>query len=157
MAHIFKLLRDDAGSYNLNVDGDNLPRAFFYAPEDTVIIVRVIFNMVDNGMQPTTFGGIQAGIAGGLEVTQQDTEGNVLLDFLDGVPIRRNADFSRLAGRDAEIQRSPGADHLAVRWTIGAHGTGEPLRLWRGQRFVVAVRDNLSSLDSFRVVIQGQS
>ncbi len=113
------------------------------------VVVRVIFNLLDSRFGPTQFGSKQP-LTNGLKVEHRDADGNVLVDFLDGLPIKQGADFCRLAGTDVDFSEKR---HMPVRWTIGK--TNHELVLQEGEKLVIAVRDDLRYLASFQAVAQG--
>lgn len=57
---IYRLLRNSEGSSDLNVSGENLPMEFNYSSQHAVELWRVMFNIIDNQIKPTSFGGIHA-------------------------------------------------------------------------------------------------
>ena len=117
---------------------------------ETAIISRVIFDIVDSMVEPGDFGGINNGLANGLKIMCVDGSDNTIIDFLDGMTIKRNHQFSWLAGNDVAHVESTKDDHLPVRWTLEKAGT--TMRLKENEKFIIEVRDNLSAITSMQVL-----
>jgi len=120
---------------------------------ETAIISRVIFDIVDSSVDPDDFGGITNGLTNGLKIMCVDGSDNTIIDFLDGMTILRNHQFSWLAGNDVGHIESATDDHLPVRWTL--EKAGSTLRLRENEKFIVEVRDALSAITSMQVFING--
>ena len=153
---LFSLLRvDGTGSVEMNVDGSVTAVSFrFVVPTaKRVFISRVLFDIVDSGIRPNRFGGV-GNLTNGLTVKFHDADDSLLIDPLDGVKIKQNADFTIIAAIDAPIIDAVGDDHLPVRWTIAR--TGHAMDLTAGQYLEVIISDNLSPITQFRTMVQGE-
>ena len=151
----FRFLRSN-GSKDMNIDGSVTPVTFSVEHHRAVMdmdIFRVNMVILDAGPAASEFGGIPNGLTNGLLIRVMDSQGNILLDFLDGLTIRNNSDFGLLAGPDWPIVTGAGTDAVSVRWTIAK--AGDSVVLNKGDRFEVVVQDDLTSLDSFRIQVQG--
>ena len=118
------------------------------------IFSRALVNVTDNGILAEDFGGISGGLANGVEVFAEDTDGSVLLDYLNGETIKTNGDWTFLAGVDvARDTEGAGDDRLIVRWTL--EKAGRPQLFKQGQALVFRVNDNISSITRLKIMIQG--
>ncbi len=115
---------------------------------------RVNVEIVDGGITPIKFGGISA-LSNGLGITLVDADNVELFDFLDGLTIKRNADWGLLAGVDNAAYAAPADDHLPIRWTISKATGGRPLSLLGGKKLRFTVQDNIAALTFFRIMGQG--
>ena len=158
---LYKALRRDSsttGSVELtdiaNASTSSKAEYGYQVPENTTAIIsRVIFDILDASVNPDDFGGIMNGLSNGLKIMCTDSSNNTIIDFLDGLTIQRNHQFSWLAGNDVAHVESMTDDHLPVRWTLEKAGT--TMRLNKNEKFIIEVRDNLSAITSFRVFING--
>lgn len=155
----FKLFANaaDSDSPEMNVDGDPTPVNFDVSvPADElnpVTIRRVCLVGLDGGITPSEFFGI-AELTNGLTIKIIDADGATLVDFLDGLTIKKNNDWVLLAGIDNPILNAAGLDEFAVRWTL-SNGLSEPLTLKPGQKMRVVVADDLTGVSEFRMMAQG--
>lgn len=118
-------------------------------------LTRVCISIVDGGLQPAKFAGLSA-LTNGIKVQCVDAAGVVLVDFLDGLTIKQNADWALLAGVDAVVFASVGDDHLPVRWTL-SKATGEALTLTEGRMLRFTIQDDLTGITLFRIMGQGKT
>jgi len=110
--------------------------------------------LVDNGITPGNFGGINGGLSNGCLFQIIASDGSTeLLDLTGGVPIKTNADFAMLAGIDAPITTLPGADMLPIRYSV--FKAGSTMKLTTGQRIRWTNRDDLGGIGGFRIMMQG--
>ncbi len=151
---LFDQLKTSAGSADMVVDGSSTAVQFFYAPPPgkIALISRLIWDVVDGSMQVGRFGGLGA-LSNGLKVELLDHNDNVILDFLAGMTIKTNYEWSHLAGSDALIQLAAGDDEMHVRWSI--FKTGAHLYLPPNRKIAMTVQDALAGLTHFESVVQG--
>ena len=150
---IFTHLRNGANtSLNANGSVGDLDYSYGASNNELAVLSRVLILIVDTGVRIDKFGGLSA-LENGLVVQVAD-KSSVLIDFTNGRPITKNSDWVKLAGVDVNIQIGVGADMCAIRWTLGKAGAA--MELISGQKFVIKVRDDLSSLVMFHVMVQGQ-
>ncbi len=142
---------------DLNTDSDAEDTVFAYRnPSHVTLISRINIEFVDNAIRNDRFAGMAGGVlASGCLFRVVDSNGGMRLDFLDGVPIVRSADFAALAGVDAILSAEASSDLLPVRFSIFKASMDRPLRLERNFRLEWINRDNLSSIDIFRIMVQG--
>lgn len=144
--------------YDLNTDGSLEPTVFEYqvSADLTIDLARLNFLITGWGaIHPNNFAGIEGGLANGCLLQIVDSDGiSVLLDFNDGVPIKSNDQFSKLAGVDSvAVDVGDGDDWFPIRFTI--HKAGKKMRLTEGQRGRWTNRDNLQSIKRFQLMVQG--
>ena len=153
---VFKRLRSEVDqSIDMNVDGSSTPVAFSYAntTEDLYVLSRANWSIRDANPTAIKFGGL-AELTNGLLMRVMNAEGKIVLDMLDGFPLTKNLDFGILAGTDwARDVAAGAADVVTVKWTFAR--TGKRLLLPAGHKFQVVVQDNLTTLDEFKVMVQG--
>ena len=151
---IFSALDSGSGT-DLSVDGTT-PVKFKHTvgAGEVHLLRRSNLMVLDQGQTPIKFAGITA-LTAGLKIEGIDTDGTtVLKDFTDGKPIKKNADWKRLAGVDNVVIDAAQSDARGVRWTLALIG-GLPVFL-PGQIFQVTVQDNLSDIDEFTWDVQGR-
>lgn len=161
---IYKHLRWKSGpqsasgnDWDLNTDSLVEPSVFEYVvPEgQTVDLARLNFIFTGWGaIHPNNFAGIEGGLQLGCLLQIVDSDGIVLLDFNDGVPIATNDHFAKLAGVDSvALDVGNGDDWFPVRFTI--QKAGKKMRLTEGQQVRWSNRDNLKSITRFQIMVQG--
>ncbi len=155
----FDYLVDENGSPDLNVNGSVTPVEFVYTAPQTVKINRVNFVAYNDAREEVLGFFSLSVLTNGLWIVhrRRAAQGSGIIEnFGTGlVPIRTHADFSALAGIDVEVTTVGGIEsRFAVRWTLG--NAGIPLAMQFGEQLVVTVRDDLSTLNSFRIQAQGQ-
>jgi hypothetical protein len=142
-----------AVSKNINANGSVTPVTYSIAPQTTIRALRVLGSMT-TGSPPdySTFGDIAGGITKGIVLRRN----NGVVDNIWNV--KKNADFAGLA-YDLNIFRAAnpqGVDGLAFRYTLNGedkHGTS--ILIPPGDRLDLIVQDDLSSLTSFEITVQG--
>lgn len=158
-AHFYKCLATSTGNIDMTVAGhaSTAPGVFFATPSTAnapsgLVITRITLSIVDAGIRPERFAGLSASTAG-LKIQVTTSTGGVLFDFLDGQTIKKNADWSLLAGADAVTTTpSAGDDGFAVRWTIKRT---QPLLVKQGQQFRFTIQDASSGISSWNTMAQG--
>lgn len=143
------------GSVEMNLNSVTTGTVYEYEVEaDKVFSFRRInFVLVDAAITPIKFGGIAA-LPTGSTLQIIDADGAELLDFMDGIRIKTNADFVGMAGADVMINAVGGTDdQLPIRFTIAK--AGRMIKLTEGQRIRWTNWDNLTGLTKFRTMIQG--
>jgi hypothetical protein len=118
-------------------------------------IVRLLATMIDNTFTDAAdYGAINNGLPTGIDLHVVDGDDNILYDFTP-VPIKRSHDWSLYAGPDAVTVGGAGADPLMVRWTFQKAGYPVLLEGARGMRLRLLKPDDLSSMVSHIVGVQG--
>ena len=155
--HLFKQLVNSAGSANMhgvNITSGTPERYHYVCPSGhNAAINRVNTSIVDGAMTPAKFGGLSA-LPNGLNIFKYEVDGiTVAIDFNDGLPIKKNADWALLVGRDNTISVAAGVGGLPIRWSLWKSGT--PLFLGDGESFAFCLQDSTTGIDDFRAEIQG--
>ena len=157
---LYKHLREPGGSEQMAVDGSMTPVTFrLTAPAGIRYVLGTVnFYVLANGIRPGTFFGL-AELTNGCLVRWLDPNDTVLMDFTDGVPIKRQNQLGALAG--AEIlfidQLGMGApDSWKAQWDFREEGNNlRALRIEPGYSLALTVRDNLTGITSFRALVHG--
>lgn len=147
---LYKFLLD-GGTTDLSVDGTTPVKYRYTVPADKLAVIQRSLAMVnDKGIVPSKFGAIDA-LTNGLLVEAIDTNGStIMIDFMDGEPIKDNSDFSHFAIVDIKTDAGMGDDLVLMDWLLPT-----PLILTAGQIFQVTVRDDLTDISHIHWSIQG--
>ena len=151
----WRFLKDSNGDTDMNVAGSKeTPIEFSQSFVRPSTVERVTVIVRDMAMSvPTGFFSIDE-LANGLWIVSRDADQKVLQDFgTADRPIRTSAGFGALAGVDVESDSVAIESCFNVRWTLSK--TGMPLGMRNGGDFVVSVRDDLTDLIEFTMMIQG--
>jgi hypothetical protein len=143
--------------YDINTNSAVTPSVFEYeVPAFTTIdFSRCNIFMTDGNIGPNGFAGLAA-LSNGCLFEIIDSDGTtVLLDFLDGVPLTTNDQFTKLAGVDTVATFAAGDDFFPIRFTMAR--AGKKMRLTAGQRIRWTNQDNLSAITRFQFMVQGVS
>lgn len=157
--HIQRVSGPQAASGNdwdLNTNSSLVaPSVFEYqVPAFTTIdFSRCNFFLTDGNIGPNGFAGLAALANGCLFEIIDDDGTTVLLDFLDGIPLQTNDQFTKLAGVDTVATFAAGDDFFPIRFTMSK--AGKKMRLTAGQRIRWTNRDNLSAITRFQFMVQG--
>jgi hypothetical protein len=156
-----ELLKNSAGSIEMNVDGSTTPMAFGYTVLPLVRAELFRLNVIVMGptVNPDSFGGIVDGIANGLAIATYDAAGALLHSFTKDFTIQLNADWGLLSGVDSTRDTVSGVkpDLWGVRWTF--KNSGYLVELKAGEEFRITVSDDLTDggdVTRFRCLLQGQ-
>lgn len=144
--------------YDLDTNSSlGTPSVFEYqVPAFTTIdFTRCTLFMTDGNIGPNAFGGLAALSNGCLFEIIDDDGSSVLLDFLDGVPLTTNDQFTKLAGIDTVATFAAGDDFFPIRFTMAK--AGKKMRLTAGQRIRWTNRDDVSGITRFQFMVQGAS
>ncbi len=153
---ILEFFRDGGGSMEMAVDGSATPVEFEWENEEPIrhaVCSRLLWDILDGSPTTTKFGGIIGGLTNGVLIDLRDATGAVVLDFTDGDPIKQNHQFARMVGTDWALTIGAGVDVVNVRWSL--FKTGKELLVPPGFKLRVTVRDDLLTLDSMSVSMQG--
>jgi hypothetical protein len=158
--HVYAYLARAAdGVIDMDVDGSGGDESFDYVvPRGTDFsrfrLSRLDVVLVDGSIRWGQFGGLGAALTNGLLFEIMDVDGVVQQNFGTGQrPIQTNEDFIALAGADAILILAAGDDAFPVRFSI--FKSGNFMTMFPGWTFRVTVRDNLSGLTAFRMMVQG--
>lgn len=148
---------DGSGNKDASVDGSSTAVRFKYVPEkgERAVINRMIIHYGDTAnWSADEFGNLGAALTNGLliQVLNQNTD-NVVVDLLDGIPVKTNSHWSRVC-YDVELDSfGSGLDFLKARWTFSK--SGRPVALSDENYASVTVQDNLTGLDELTFMLQG--
>ena len=92
---------------------------------------------------------VVGGLANGILIHLEDSDSNVIAEINDGVGIKTNLDWSRLA--KSTLSRDFGNKQLAVSISTDTH----PLYLAEDFKLVATVQDDLTGLISMAISIGG--
>ena len=150
--HLFAYLqRSSDNSIEMDVNASNAnPEIFQYTipPDKTLELHRLNLYVMDGNVRWNRFGGRNK-LQNGLLIQVLDSGANIVQHFgTDVEPILKNADFALLG--DAQISRLSGKHLLMLDWELVG-----PMCLAADWVIRFVLRDNLSGLDNFRVMIQG--
>lgn len=142
----------NSGSSDMTVDGSTTPVEFSLTPPSGKkwFISRVIISMEDTNMSWKKFGSLTPLTNG---VSASFLLDSVSHDLLDGATFKENASFTKYC-YDAEINTDT-TDILRARWTFSKSGTFIELRNNTSDKIAVTINDDLTSLDSFQIIMQG--
>ena len=89
---------DGSGTKNANGDYSITPDEFYFQPKrDCRLDEMTIYIQDTKGMEPEEYGNLGSALSNGYSILIKDADGNGIVDFCDGDPIKINADFSKLA------------------------------------------------------------
>jgi hypothetical protein len=122
-------------------------------------VARMIFVMGGSEFRDDAFAH-QFPLQNGLLIEAVDVDGTTVVnDFLDGMSIRSNVDFSTISDIEypQEKARTIGwRSYRVVRWALSDSGGTLRVPMFAdGQRIRVTVRDNLTSIITMRAVLHG--
>lgn len=146
------------GINDLNVDGSITPQVFVFRGADpgidvTVDVTRIIIQITTNtGVDFSKFGDIDGGLLNGVVMRRVD-------GFVQNIfNIKTNADIANLTFdyRELDPLNPSGVNGIISRLTFaGQNKMGVVLRIGPGEMLEFIVQDDLTSLLSFRIVIEG--
>jgi hypothetical protein len=159
---IYRLLDtvgDGTGTKNANVNGSVTPVTFKLITEEGPHrneLYRMVVHIVDAGpLNADDYGGIAGGLVNGLDIGIYNADDSLLLDLLDGLPVKTNSDWGRLCYDVKTLDFGTGTDDaVAVRWTF-SKDMGGPIILEEGQYIGVTVNDNLTGLIEHYFTLRG--
>lgn len=142
--------------YDMNTNSSvGTPSIFSYSPLKNARISRINILILDDGIRYDRFAGISGALSNGCLFRVVDGNGGMKLDFLNGIPIINNADFTALAGVDAAGHQVAGDDLLPIRFSIFKGSQNKALFLRPTDRIEWHNQDNLSTITKFRIMVQG--
>jgi len=150
---------DGTDTGNKNANGNYAtPTRFYIQPAAGEIfrIQRMIIHVYDSGGGTIQeYGNIGSALANGV-IVQTARNGVQTKDFTDGLPVKYNADWSRMC-YDADFKnQGAGNDALTVRWTFSK--SGAPIRLVGSllDSLDVVLEDDLTGLLGHYFMVQGK-
>ena len=148
MPLLYKRLVDNNGGTNMTVDGSVTPVEFYIQPQtnETYMIARWMLYIQDTkGFNITSFGA-NGTLVNGLEIQMN---GQNILDYT----IKSNGDIAGLS-YDMEVYTFGNDDDVLVaRWSF--YKAGQNVRLTDSDRLSVIVNDDLTTISSIYIQVQG--
>jgi len=151
---IYSFLKEPGGSIEMAVDGST-PVSFDHkVPANQWAYIDHVHIVIQDGtITPEKFGGISE-LTNGLQIQILNKADAVILDFCDGETIKKNSDFITLAGVDLIVDTLGAADNAQyITWKL--FHSGEALFLEPDQTFRVVVRDDLTGITQYRMMLHG--
>lgn len=148
---------DGTGSKDAGVDGSVTPVAFKYVPEhgDKTEIHRMLMHcQVSSVCDAGKYGDVAVLDTGVTVQIRNINDDAIVLDLSNGLPVKCNADWSRVCYDMKPDDFGPGNNFVNVRWTFAK--SGAPVFLQDDQYFCVIINDNLAGLVEHVFTIQGK-
>lgn len=149
---------DGTGSRDAAVDGSNTPIQFKLTSEPgrSIELDRFTVYITDRGnLLPDKYGK-DIVMTNGILLEIQDGVGNVVLDMLDGAPVKTNFAWQIVCFDTDSFQGKTPNDISAAtfRWIVS--DKVDPLTLINGQSLVATIRDDLTTLEHHSFYAQGE-
>ncbi len=147
--------KDAVGNYS------GAEEIFYLKPADGEFmqVNRLIITVRDTGAMDAANYGSTSPLTTGVVVREHSDDSGVIVDWTDGVPIKKNADWGSHC-YDADVKTwGAGDEFLLVRWTFGASGLPMLLDGSRGDKLEVVLNDDFTGtgagLNEHRFLAQG--
>jgi hypothetical protein len=108
----------------------------------------------DNFNNATLYGSIVGALTNGISIHIENSAGDTVKDFTP-INIKRSHDWALLAGVDSSVIGAAGADALKIRWTFMRGYDDIILNGDKGEKLVLTIRDNLTTMVDQLVMVQG--
>lgn len=136
---------------DMAVDGTT-PVEYSYTATVPTLINRALLYYKDGGTwTEVKFGSLTALTNGLLLAVHRN--GAVILDLLDGFPIKNNGDLSRVCYDNDIRSIGSGEAYQPARYTFGK--AGQPLLLRKNDSIVMTVQDDIQLITEMYVMVQG--
>jgi hypothetical protein len=148
---------DGTGDISQNVDGSSTPVKFFRQPpsDKKYKLKRMNVQAIDgNFNNAAQYGALGAALTNGIRIYVEN-DGGIIKEYTSDFKIKRNHDWSFLAGIDSPVVGGAGEDALLVRWTFERSFSNITLDGSKNERLVVEIQDNLTGLTDQTCVVQG--
>lgn len=144
---------DGTGSIDGNGNYSVTPRKLKLTAASELDLHRMMVEIRDTGAFSAEKYGALAELTNGVKVEAIDADDNVLIDLLDGTPIKSNAEWGANC-YDVDLKTwGAGDEFVLVRWTFAK--AGAPLTLHAGESLQVTLQDDLSGLVEHHFLVQG--
>ena len=158
--HLFRLLDtngDGTGTKNANGNYSGAADDFYIQPPagETYVLYRMLVFIEDgtSAFSADNYGGTASALTTGVKVLVTDSSDTTIVDLLDNVPVKSNAQWNALCYDAQFVSYGTGNKYLVVRWTF--ERSGVPIVLTDQQKLKVTVNDDLSGLDTHHFRVQG--
>jgi hypothetical protein len=150
---VYEFLKNTSNEVNMKTSVDTVYK-YTVSTGRYVRLQRINIIIEGNDIDTTEFGAIAA-LSTGCDFGVYDPAGNSVCDFTGGQKLKRNTDWTYLAGVDSVAATTKVTDDfLPIRFTI-AKATGHPMTLLPGYSVRFTVNDNTSAINRFQAMIQG--
>lgn len=148
---VLDLVGDGTGEKNAAIDG-TIPKVFKIMGK--LFIYRMLVYLKDQtDFWTETYGGRSALTNGLLVQKRLISDDSVIVDYLDGLPIKSNPDWGRVCYDTVPDELRAGQRHLKVRWSF--YKSGQPISLSKEEYFCVVIQDDLTPLAEHYFSVQG--
>ena len=133
------------------------PETFFIQPAAGTyyFLYRILFSVEDNGAPNAGFYGSNLTLTNGV-ILRSKTGAAEDTDFTDGIPIKRNAEFGRLAYDSTPQSYGIGDNFVLCRFTFDKFGGPLVLKGDDSQSLEIALNDDFSGLTGHYFMVEGQ-
>jgi hypothetical protein len=146
---------DGTGATSMNVNGSVTSVKFeIQPPSDKIYQLRRMNTeiLAANFNSAALYGALT--LANGMRIYIENDSG-IIKEYTNGFTIKRNHDWSLLAGVDSVISGGAGTDALNIRWTFPNGGSEMILNGANNERLVLEVQDDQTGLVDQLSQIQG--
>ena len=155
-SHVFGYLDtngDKTGTNNAVGDYSSTPEEFFIQPPQYAVwaIERIIVSI--HGACGRSGYGSENPLANGISMKTTDSEGEMILNLTNGVPIKDEMMWGALCFDVSHKNTGEDLTWVFARWTFGKSGL--PIVLKDQQRLVVTLSDDMRHLTEHRFQAQG--
>lgn len=152
-------LAGDGSNHDAAVDGSSTAVPLWRGPTEKLwAIHRLIVTIEDNAvLAADNYGGLAA-LTNGISVkimSGHHTTGILVLDLLDGDPIKSHVGWAEHCYDMQEHVFGSGNNFVVVRWTFAFAGRPLILDSFDNEKLVITISDNLSTLVAHQFQIQG--
>lgn len=148
---------DGTGTKNANVNGSVTPVDYFIQADpngkNKLFLARMIVHIEAAGTITASGYGNLAVLTNGITLQHQDADDNVIRDITDGIPIKSNGGWRRQCYDGARAPWGSGNETFSARYTFAE--TGELIVLKPGEKLVITINDDLSTLVQHYFNVQG--
>lgn len=149
---------DGTGQTNANGDYSTEAAEFLIRPNERTGILyvwRILITVRDGApFNASGYGGIGAGLNNGVSLLWQ-RRGELVNDFMDGVPVKANADYARQMCNLQISSFGAGDDYLAAICQMSGFGKPVTLDPSKGDTLGITFTDDLSGLVQHYFLVQG--
>ena len=149
---------DGTGTKSANVNGSVTPVEFKLQPAagEIYYLHRMIAHITDGALtSAANYGDVAGPLANGLTMGFYNTDDDsLILDILNGIPIKSNADWSIRNFDLAPDTFAAGNRYVSARWSFDR--SGGPISLTEDEYLKVIINDDLTGLVSHYFNVQGE-
>ena len=146
---------DGTGTIDLASDYSTVAGSVFIQPPagKHFVLKRMLVLVQDTGSFDAAKYGNGVTLTNGIEIEVENATGGVVLDLLDGQPIKENVAWGSFCF-DVDVKTwGTGDEFLVARWTF--EKSGRDIELTEDDTFSVKASDDLSGLNAQRFLVQG--